>query len=103
MRRMSTCSRKILPLKMAAGATKTTKCGSISKDVAVPCEAGDTISSIRWSQAADHLAVASWDGKVRIYDVATDLAAKGVALITATAPLFCCDWSLVSLGFDVDI
>jgi mRNA export factor len=71
--------------------------GSVAKDMALPEDATDTISSIRWSPVSNHLAAASWDGKVRIYDVAKHGGAQAVATMTAEAPLFSCDWSKVSL------
>jgi len=70
--------------------------GSLKNDKAVPTDATDTISCVRWSPASNHLAAASWDGKVRIYDVGTDLVAKGVAMIAADAPVLSCDWNQVS-------
>jgi mRNA export factor len=70
--------------------------GSISKDVALPADSCDTIQSIRWSPASDHLAAASWDGKTRIYEVAKDGSGRGVAVLDAEGPVFSCDWSKVS-------
>jgi len=71
--------------------------GSVAKDKAVASDATDTISCLRWSPVSNHLAASSWDGKVRIYDVAADLTTRGVALIAAEAPVLSCDWSEVSL------
>lgn len=71
--------------------------GPTSQDVALPADAEDTISSVSWSPVANHLAAASWDGKVRIYDVAHNgSAAHGVALLRADGPVFDCDWAQVS-------
>ncbi len=42
------------------------------------------------------LAAVSWDGKMRVYSVAADLRANGVAMMAAEAPLLSCDWSKVS-------
>lgn len=78
-----------------SSATSTTA-GSIAKDLELPADATDTISALRWSPVANHLAAACWDGKVRIYDVAKDGKAQGVAMITAEGPAFSCDWSKVS-------
>ncbi|KAM0546281.1 hypothetical protein ACHAPJ_010965 [Fusarium lateritium] len=64
-----------------------------SEDFALPADATDTISSVRWSPVAHHLAAASWDGKMRVYDVATDGSARGVAFLPADGPVFSCDWS----------
>jgi mRNA export factor len=66
-----------------------------SKDVTLPADAADTMSAVCWSPVANHLAASSWDGKVRVYDVATDGSARGVAMLTADGPVFSCDWSKV--------
>ncbi|OTA98863.1 hypothetical protein M426DRAFT_28077 [Hypoxylon sp. CI-4A] len=66
------------------------------KDISLPADATDTISSISWSPVADtnHLATASWDGKIRVYDVdATSRNARGVAWLAADGPLLDCDWA----------
>ncbi|KAK1769339.1 WD40-repeat-containing domain protein [Phialemonium atrogriseum] len=73
--------------------TSSSTTGSIANDVELPVDATDTITSIRWSPVANHLAAASWDGKVRIYDVTNDGKAQGVAMINAEGPAFSCDWS----------
>ncbi|KAI5919938.1 WD repeat domain-containing protein [Camillea tinctor] len=67
--------------------------GSFSKDVTLPADAEDTISSISWSPAANYLAAGSWDGKVRIYDVKSNGTAQGVAMLSAEGPVFDCDWA----------
>ncbi|XXG96514.1 something about silencing protein 10 [Hypoxylon texense] len=68
--------------------------GSLAKEISLPEDAQDTISSVSWSPAAHHLAAASWDGKVRIYDVdAGSGAARGVAMLAADGPLLDCDWA----------
>ncbi|KAI1478976.1 WD40 repeat-like protein [Daldinia eschscholtzii] len=68
--------------------------GSLANDASLPADAQDTISSISWSPVANHLAAASWDGKVRIYDVnANTKIANGAALFAATGPVLDCDWA----------
>ncbi|KAF4443205.1 WD40 repeat-like protein [Fusarium austroafricanum] len=64
-----------------------------SKDITLPADATDTMSSVRWSPVAHHLAAASWDGNVRVYDVKADGSASGVAILPADRPVFSCDWS----------
>ncbi|RYP60082.1 hypothetical protein DL770_010064 [Monosporascus sp. CRB-9-2] len=64
-----------------------------SKDIALPADAEDTISSVSWSPVSNHLAAASWDGKVRVYDVARNEPAVGVAMLRADGPVFDCDWA----------
>ncbi|KAI1453618.1 WD40 repeat-like protein [Annulohypoxylon moriforme] len=80
-------SRRIKPLP------DTATVGSLSDDVALPADAEDTISSLSWSHASSHLAAASWDGKVRIYNVNTTGVARGVAILNADGPVFDCDWA----------
>ena len=73
--------------------------GRLDKDVDFPKGPEDTISALRWSPVANHLAAASWDGRVYIYD-ATDSTStatiKGVAALTVGAPVLDCDFSKVS-------
>ncbi|KAI1369114.1 WD40-repeat-containing domain protein [Xylaria arbuscula] len=66
---------------------------SLDNDIALPSDNEDTIQCLSWSPATNHLAAASWDGKVRIYDVASTGSARGVAALTAEAPVFSCDWA----------
>ncbi|KAI0881972.1 WD repeat domain-containing protein [Annulohypoxylon maeteangense] len=67
--------------------------GSLDKDVTLPGDAEDTISSISWSHASNHLAAASWDGKVRVYNVSSTGVARGVTLLNAEGPVLDCDWA----------
>lgn len=77
--------------------TASSSARPLSQDTALPADAEDTISSVSWSPVSNHLAAASWDGKVRIYDVAHNgSAANGVALLSADGPVFDCDWAKVS-------
>ncbi|KAI0123816.1 WD40-repeat-containing domain protein [Xylariales sp. AK1849] len=71
----------------------TTTTGAASADVALPADAEDTISSVSWSPTANHLAAASWDGKVRVYDVASDGTGRGAAILNAEGPILSCDWA----------
>ncbi|KAK4155925.1 WD40-repeat-containing domain protein [Chaetomidium leptoderma] len=70
--------------------------GLLDKDVDFPKGPEDTISALRWSPVANHLAAASWDGRVYIYD-ATDSTStatiKGVTALTVGAPVLDCDFS----------
>lgn len=59
----------------------------------------DTVSALRWSSASNHLAAASWDGKVYIYDATNSASTdtiKGVAVIPVGAPVLDCDFNKVS-------
>ncbi|KAI1374617.1 WD40 repeat-like protein [Hypoxylon crocopeplum] len=86
-------TRKTTPL------LSSSSLGSLARDVSLPADAQDTISSVSWSPVANHLAAASWDGKVRVYDVGNPnnnnngIAARGVALLAADGPLLDCDWA----------
>ncbi|KAL2263885.1 hypothetical protein VTK26DRAFT_4562 [Humicola hyalothermophila] len=69
---------------------------SLEKDVDFPNGPTDTVSALRWSPASNHVAAASWDGKVYIYDATNSTSTasiKGVAAITAAAPFLDCDFT----------
>ncbi|KAI0180855.1 WD40 repeat-like protein [Hypoxylon sp. FL1284] len=83
--------------------SSTPALGSPDSDINLPEDAQDTISSVSWSPAAEHLAAASWDWKLRVYDVGAKTgAARGLAALAADGPLFDCAWamdgSLVATG-----
>ena len=78
----------------SAGSTNTT--GDISKDVQLNQPPEDSISDMRFSPTSDHLAVASWDKKVRIYEIKGDGQSEGKALFEHEAPVLNCCWSPVS-------
>ena len=82
----------------AAGVTSSDVSGSVSNDVALADAIApkDTISCLRWSPVANHLAASSWDNMVRIYDVANDGTCSNVASMTADGPLFSCHFQKVS-------
>ncbi|KAI0122220.1 WD40 repeat-like protein [Daldinia grandis] len=68
--------------------------GSLSNDVSLPDDAEDTISSVSWSPTANYLAAASWDSKIRVYDVNTNSrTTKGTAVFNAAGPVLSCDWA----------
>ncbi|KAJ5343810.1 hypothetical protein N7541_008514 [Penicillium brevicompactum] len=75
----------------AAAATNTT--GDISKDVALNQPPEDSISDLSFSPVSDHLAVASWDKKVRIYEINDQGQSEGKALFEHEAPVLSCCWS----------
>ena len=78
-----------------AGQTNTT--GDISKDVALNSPPEDSISDLQFSPASEHLAVASWDKKVRIYEINDQGQSEGKALFEHEAPVLSCCWAPVSL------
>lgn len=69
--------------------------GDLSKDIQLDNGPEDSISDISFSPVSDHLAVASWDKKVRIYEVNEQGGNKGVAVIDHEGPVFSCDWAKV--------
>lgn len=69
--------------------------GDLSKDIAVSSPPEDSISHIRFSPASEHLAVASWDKKVRIYEVDQNGNTQGKALFDHEGPVLSCCWSKV--------
>ncbi|KAI1094751.1 WD40 repeat-like protein [Rostrohypoxylon terebratum] len=79
--------------KTSSSSISSNVVGDLSTEVAVPADALDTISSVSWSPASDHLAAASWDGNVRIYNVTTTGVATGVAMLAVNSPIFDCDWA----------
>ncbi|KAF3480965.1 uncharacterized protein GIQ15_06312 [Arthroderma uncinatum] len=67
--------------------------GDISKDVTLDSPPEDSISELAWSPIANHLAVASWDKSVRIYDVSRSVKGEGKALLSFPSPVLSCAWS----------
>ena len=68
--------------------------GDLSKDVMLNQGPEDSISDIAFSPQSEHLAVSSWDKKVRIYEV-NDSGGEGKALFEHEGPVLSCDWSKV--------
>lgn len=79
----------------AANANNTT--GDISKDIAIANPPEDGISDIAFSPQSDHLAVASWDKKVRIYEINASGGSEGKAAFDHEGPVLNCCWSKVNL------
>ncbi|KAJ5691500.1 hypothetical protein N7488_012235 [Penicillium malachiteum] len=75
----------------SAGATNTT--GDISKDVPLNQPPEDSISDMRFSPSSEHLAVASWDNKVRIYEIGSSGQSEGKAMLNLDGPALNCCWS----------
>ena len=69
--------------------------GDLSKDVALTAQPEDTVSDLQFSPTGDFLAVASWDKKVRIYQVNEQGSSEGKAIIDFEAPALGCAWSEV--------
>jgi mRNA export factor len=56
----------------------------------------DSVSDLSFSSKADYLAVASWDKKVRIYEINSSGQSEGRAVFDHEGPVLSCDWSPVS-------
>ena len=69
--------------------------GDLGKDVQLASPPEDSISALSWSPVANHLAVSSWDDKLRIYDVTSTPTGNGVAAIDFGGPVLTCDWAKV--------
>lgn len=78
------------PATPASGVT-----GDLANDVQLASPPEDSISALSWSPVANHLAVSSWDDKVRIYDVTNAKTGNGVAAIDFGGPVLSCDWAKV--------
>ncbi|OJD19267.1 hypothetical protein AJ78_00797 [Emergomyces pasteurianus Ep9510] len=67
--------------------------GDLSKDVQLTSPPDDSISDLAFSSVSDHLAVASWDKKVRIYEINEQGQSEGKALFEHEAPVLSCCWA----------
>ncbi|KZF25703.1 WD40 repeat-like protein [Xylona heveae TC161] len=76
----------------SAAASNPTQ-GDLSKDVALNNPPEDSISELSFSPQTEHLAVASWDKKVRIYEISPTGQSEGKALFEHEAPVLSCCWS----------
>ena len=81
----------------AASSANATQ-GDISKDVQLTSPPEDSISDLAFSSASEHLAVASWDKKVRIYEIDGQGNSQGKAIIDHEGPVLSCCWSKVGLN-----
>ena len=79
----------------SSSSTASNALGDLSKDVAVKDPPEDSISDLAFSPVTDHLAVASWDKKVRIYEIDGQGNSQGKALFEHEGPVLSCAWSKV--------
>ena len=79
----------------SAAASSQNTLGDLSKDVAVVNPPDDSVSDISFSPQSQHLAVASWDKKVRIYEINASGGSEGKAFFDHDAPVLSCHWSKV--------
>jgi mRNA export factor len=78
-----------------ASATAASTSGDISKDVTLNQPPEDGISDLAFSPQSDHLAVASWDKKVRIYEISATGQSEGKALFEHESAVLSVCWSAV--------
>lgn len=83
----------------ASSANTSNTLGDLSNDVALSSPPEDSVSDINFSTQSQHLAVASWDKKVRIYEINAQGGSSGVAAFDHEAPVLSCHWSPVSVSF----
>ncbi|TVY50727.1 Nucleoporin [Lachnellula cervina] len=74
-------------------ASQANTLGDLSKDVALNQPPSDSVSDLSFSPRSEHLAVASWDNKVRIYEITQNGGSEGKAVIDHEGPVLSCDWS----------
>ena len=79
----------------ATAANNNTTTGDITKDVALGSPPEDSISDLSFSPVSDHLAISSWDKKVRIYEISSSGQSEGKALFEHEGPVLSCCWSKV--------
>ena len=78
----------------AANANNTA--GELSKDVPLSIGPDDSVSNLAFSPASDHLAVSSWDNKVRIYSIDGNGNTTPAAMLEHQGPALGCCWAKVS-------
>jgi mRNA export factor len=82
------------------GATTTSNAanntqGDLSKDVELMSPPEDSVSDLSFSSQSEHLAISSWDSKVRIYEISETGQSIGKALYEHQAPALAVHWSKV--------
>ena len=82
-----------------SSANQSNTLGDLSKDITLQSPPDDSVSDLSFSPVSEHLAVASWDKKVRIYEINQTGGSEGKALFEHEAPVFSCHWSKVRIYF----
>lgn len=80
-----------------SSATANNTQGDLSKDVELAAPPEDSISGLSFSPQSEHLAVASWDSKVRIYEISETGQSMGKAMYEHQGPVLSVHWSKVGL------
>ncbi|KAI5286241.1 Poly(A)+ RNA export protein rae1 [Ascosphaera acerosa] len=77
--------------------------GDLSRDVPLASPPDDSVSDIAFAPLSEHIAVASWDGKVRVYQYDETGHSEGRAFFEHHGPVLNCCWSVVgSLNFNAN-
>lgn len=82
----------------SSSSSATSTVGDLKQDVALNDPPTDSISDLAFSPAAntpDFLAVASWDNKVRVYEIAQNGQSQGRHVYEHSQPVLNCDFSKV--------
>ncbi|KAB8611408.1 hypothetical protein FH972_025913 [Carpinus fangiana] len=74
-------------------ASTTPSQGDLSKDIPLASPPEDSVSDISFSPQSEHLAVSSWDKKVRIYEIDAQGQSQGKAMFEHEGPVLNCAWS----------
>lgn len=77
----------------AAASSANPTQGDLSKDVPLANPPEDSISDMAFSPQSDYLAVASWDKKVRIYEIDAQGNSQGKTMFEHEGPVLSCCWS----------
>ncbi|KAG9237550.1 WD40-repeat-containing domain protein [Amylocarpus encephaloides] len=77
----------------SSSASQANTLGDLSKDVTLSSPPTDSVSDLCFSPASAHLAVASWDNQVRIYEIKGDGSSEGKAAFPHEGPVLSCHWS----------
>lgn len=79
----------------SAAAANANNQGDLSKDIELSSPPEDSVSDISFSSQSEHLAVASWDKKVRIYEISASGSSVGKAAYEHEGPVLSVVWSKV--------
>lgn len=79
----------------AANAASNNTIGDLKNDYTLASPPEDGISDLKFSPQSEHLAVASWDKKVRIYEINANGGSEGKAMFEHEGPVLGCCWSKV--------
>jgi mRNA export factor len=85
----------------SAAASASNTLGDLKQDVELTNPPEDSISDLAFNpnptDAKDFLAVASWDKKVRVYEILSNGQAQGKVQVEHEGPVFSCDFFKVRL------